>query len=73
MSFDRSFEWCGAVERTSAEHEVVSRRVDGSRKIARWWAADDFLFADSIALGATGKMQKNKLREQFKDHRLPTA
>jgi 3-(methylthio)propionyl---CoA ligase len=23
--------------------------------------------------GATGKMQKNKLREQMKDHKLPTA
>jgi acyl-coenzyme A synthetase/AMP-(fatty) acid ligase len=34
---------------------------------------DDVVFVDAIPLGATGKMQKNKLREQFKDHRLPTA
>jgi len=42
-------------------------------KIAKWWMPDDIVFVDSIPLGATGKMQKNKLREQFQDHRLPTA
>ncbi|HNI75695.1 MAG TPA: 3-(methylthio)propionyl-CoA ligase [Giesbergeria sp.] len=40
-------------------------------KIAKWWTPDDVVFVDAIPLGATGKMQKNKLREQFKDHRLP--
>jgi fatty-acyl-CoA synthase len=42
-------------------------------KIAKWWLPDDVVFVDAIPLGATGKMQKNKLREQFKDHKLPTA
>jgi acyl-CoA synthetase (AMP-forming)/AMP-acid ligase II len=42
-------------------------------KIAKWWLPDDVVFVDAIPLGATGKMQKNKLREQFKDHQLPTA
>jgi fatty-acyl-CoA synthase len=42
-------------------------------KIAKWWTPDDVVFVDAIPLGATGKMQKNKLREQFKDHVLPTA
>jgi acyl-CoA synthetase (AMP-forming)/AMP-acid ligase II len=42
-------------------------------KIARWWAPDDVVFVDSIPLGATGKMLKNKLRERFQDYRLPTA
>jgi acyl-CoA synthetase (AMP-forming)/AMP-acid ligase II len=42
-------------------------------KIAKWWTPDDVLFVDTIPLGATGKMQKNKLREQFGDYRLPTA
>ncbi len=42
-------------------------------KIAKWWMPDDIVFVDAIPLGATGKMQKNKLREQFQDHRLPTA
>ena len=34
---------------------------------------DDVVFVDAIPLGATGKMQKNKLREQFKGHQLPGA
>ncbi len=42
-------------------------------KIAKWWTPDDVIFVDAIPLGATGKMQKNKLREQFKGHTLPTA
>ena len=42
-------------------------------KIARWWTPDDVAFVDSIPLGATGKMLKNRLRETFRDHRLPTA
>jgi fatty-acyl-CoA synthase len=42
-------------------------------KVAKWWLPDDVVFVDAIPLGATGKMQKNKLREQFKDYRLPSA
>ncbi|WP_418320154.1 3-(methylthio)propionyl-CoA ligase [Piscinibacter sakaiensis] len=42
-------------------------------KIAKWWTPDDVVFVDAIPLGATGKMQKNKLREQFADYQLPTA
>ncbi len=40
-------------------------------KVAKWQVPDDVVFVDAIPLGATGKMQKNKLREQFKEHRLP--
>ena len=40
-------------------------------KIAKWWTPDDVVFVDSIPLGATGKMQKNKLREQLTGYRLP--
>jgi len=42
-------------------------------RIAKWWTPDDVVFVDAIPLGATGKMQKNKLRETLKDHKLPTA
>ena len=42
-------------------------------RIAKWWTPDDVAFVDAIPLGATGKMQKNKLREQFKDYKLPNA
>ncbi len=42
-------------------------------RIAKWWTPDDVVFVDAIPLGATGKMLKNRLREQFKSHKLPTA
>jgi len=42
-------------------------------KIAKWWTPDDVVFVDGIPLGATGKMQKNKLREQLADYKLPSA
>ncbi len=42
-------------------------------KVAKWQLPDDIVFVESIPLGATGKMLKTKLREQFKDYRLPTA
>ena len=42
-------------------------------KVAKWWTPDDVAFVESIPLGATGKMLKNRLREQFRDYRLPDA
>ena len=42
-------------------------------KIARWWTPDDVQFVDAIPLGATGKILKTKLREQFRDYRLPSS
>ncbi|WP_377704867.1 3-(methylthio)propionyl-CoA ligase [Pseudoduganella sp. UC29_71] len=42
-------------------------------KIAKWWLPDDVVFADALPLGGTGKVQKNKLREQYKEYKLPTA
>ena len=40
-------------------------------KIAKWWTPDDVVFVDAIPLGATGKLQKNRLREQFAGYKLP--
>ena len=42
-------------------------------RVAKWWLPDDVQFVDAIPLGPTGKILKTKLREQFKDYRLPTA
>ena len=39
-------------------------------KIAKWWTPDDVVFVDAIPLGATGKMLKSRLREQFRDYKL---
>ncbi|MCZ6454114.1 MAG: 3-(methylthio)propionyl-CoA ligase [Alphaproteobacteria bacterium] len=42
-------------------------------KVAKWWLPDDMVLVDELPLGATGKVLKTKLREQFGDHKLPTA
>jgi fatty-acyl-CoA synthase len=42
-------------------------------KIATWWMPDDVVFVGAIPHTATGKIQKTVLRDQFKDHVLPTA
>ena len=34
-------------------------------KTAKWQIPDDVVFVDAIPLGATGKMLKNRLREQY--------
>ncbi|WP_428245822.1 3-(methylthio)propionyl-CoA ligase [Ferrovibrio sp.] len=41
-------------------------------KIAKWWLPDDVVFVTELPHTATGKLLKTKLREQFKDHKLPT-
>lgn len=41
-------------------------------KVAKWWMPDDVVFADDIPMAATGKINKLKLREMFREHRLPT-
>jgi acyl-CoA synthetase (AMP-forming)/AMP-acid ligase II len=40
-------------------------------KVAKWWMPDDVAFVTELPHTATGKLQKMKLREIFKDYRLP--
>jgi fatty-acyl-CoA synthase len=42
-------------------------------RIAKWQIPDDVAFVTELPHTATGKLQKLKLREQFKAHRLPEA
>jgi len=42
-----------------------------SQRVAKWWLPDDVVFVDELPHGATGKLQKAKLREQFKDYSFP--
>ena len=51
--------------------ENVLEFLDG--KIAKWWMPDDVAFIDQLRHTATGKLQKMKLREMFKDYRFPGA
>jgi fatty-acyl-CoA synthase len=62
-----------AVRKPGAQvsREELLRHYEG--KVAKWQIPDDVAFVDAIPVGATGKMLKNKLREQFREYRLPTA
>lgn len=42
-------------------------------RVAKWWLPDDIVFVDELPHTATGKLLKTRLREQYKDYRLPSA
>lgn len=44
-----------------------------SQHVAKWWLPDDVVFVEELPHSATGKLQKAKLRENFKGYTLPTA
>jgi fatty-acyl-CoA synthase len=51
--------------------EALLAFYDG--RIAKWQIPDDVVFVAELPHTATGKLQKLKLREQFKGHVLPTV
>jgi len=51
--------------------EMVIGFLEG--KVAKWQLPDEVVFVPEMPHGATGKVLKTRLREMFKDHRLPTA
>ncbi|HHZ07427.1 MAG TPA: long-chain-fatty-acid--CoA ligase [Rhizobiales bacterium] len=44
-----------------------------SARVARWWLPDDVAFVSELLHTATGKLQKTKLREQFREYVLPSG
>ena len=54
---------------TEVSRDELLKFYDG--KIAKFQIPDDAVFVDAIPLGATGKMQKMKLRDFLKDYKLP--
>lgn len=40
-------------------------------EVAKWWLPDDVIVVDQLPHTATGKVLKTRLREQFRDYRLP--
>ena len=51
-----------------AEDELLAF-FDG--RVAKWWKPDAVVFVDSVPHGATGKVPKHQLREQFADYFSP--
>jgi fatty-acyl-CoA synthase len=55
----------------SVTREELLRFFDG--KIAKWQIPDDVAIVAELPHTATGKLQKLRLREQFRNHVLPTS
>ena len=55
----------------TATRDEFLKHLDG--KIAKWWTPDDVVFVETIPLGATGKIDKKLIRQQFEGYRFPTA
>jgi fatty-acyl-CoA synthase len=55
----------------SVSREELLKFYEG--KVAKWWIPDDVVFVDALPHTATGKLLKIKLREEYQNHRLPTA
>ncbi|UTN35969.1 3-(methylthio)propionyl-CoA ligase (plasmid) [Pseudomonas aeruginosa] len=51
-----------------SKEEMLGFMID---KVAKWWLPDDVVFIDQLPHTATGKLQKLKLREMFRDFHLP--
>lgn len=56
-------------DRRPAREEILGLYAG---KVASWWVPDDVVTVDALPHTATGKLSKLTLREQFKDHMLPT-
>ena len=42
-------------------------------KVAKWWMPDDVVFVEQLPHTATGKLLKTKLRQEFRDYKLPSS
>jgi fatty-acyl-CoA synthase len=61
-----------AVRRKDSEVRSEDVLAFLSKQVEKWWLPDDVVFVDELPHGATGKLQKAQLREDFKDYKLPT-
>ena len=42
-------------------------------RVAKWWVPDDVVFVEQLPHTATGKLLKTKLRELYREYRLPST
>lgn len=55
--------------------EVTAQEIKDhlAQSLAKWWLPDAVEFVDEIPHGATGKISKKDLRDQFRDYKLADA
>jgi len=57
-----------AVPETTPNIEEIKAAI--LKKCAKWWLPDAILFTEALPIGATGKILKRKLKEDYKDFTL---
>ncbi len=60
-----------AVKQAGAEVTKEDVIAHLAKSIAKWQLPDDVVFVDELPHSATGKLLKLKLREEYKDYKLP--
>jgi len=55
-----------AAERETSLSALVKQFL--AEHVAKWQVPEDVVFVDALPIGATGKVVKHQLREQFKGH-----
>ena len=53
------------VKAEGADLDEVGLLAFYAGKVAKWQVPDKVIFVESLPIGATGKVLKNKLREEF--------
>ena len=61
------------VKKEGAEISAAELKVHLAQSVAKWWLPDAIEFVAEIPHGATGKISKKDLREQYRSYRLPGA
>ena len=62
-----------AVKKPGAEVTREELLAHYQGKVAKWWIPDDVVFVAEIPHTATGKILKTRLRENYREHVLPTS
>ncbi len=61
-----------AVKRKGADVSREELLAFFEGKVARWWQPDDCVFVDELPHTGTGKLDKKRVRDKFRDYRLLT-
>ena len=61
------------VKKAGADVTAQEIRDHLAEHVAKWWLPDAIEFVDEIPHGATGKISKKDLRDQFRDYKLEDA
>lgn len=62
-----------AVKKNDARVDKEDVLAHLSKSLAKWQLPDDVVFVDELPHTATGKLLKIKLRDKYKDYKLPSA